>query len=144
MSFSYVVFILNLDSLSFSNFSIFEIAIISLYCGLSIMFLDLILDPIGVDEKRWSWKNPGAYYGIPYLNFLGWFLCCFITVFLFLLLFSTENLNSFDQVNKVPLFLFSLLPIIASRPCFERNLKFPGYFGVFYGMCLTILLVFYR
>lgn len=144
MSFSYVVFILKLDSLIFSNFSIFQIAIISLYCGLLIMLLDLILDPIGVDEKRWSWTIPGAYYGIPYLNFLGWFLCCFITVFLFLLFFSIDNLNSFDQINKVPLFLFSLLPIIASRPCFERNLKIPGYFGIFYGACLTILLVFYR
>ena len=144
MSFSYVLFILKLDSITFSNFSLVEILTISSYCGLSIMLLDLILDPIGVDEKRWSWRTPGRYYGIPYLNFFGWFLCCFITVFLFLLLFSNENLNSLDQINKIPLFLFALLPIIASRPCFERNLKFPGYFGVFYGTCLTIILIFYR
>ena len=144
MSFSYVTFILKLESINFSNFSFIEITTISSYCGLSIMLLDLILDPIGVDEKRWSWRIPGAYYGIPYLNFFSWFLCCFIIVFLFLLFFSMENLNSFDQINKVPLFLFALLPIIASRPCFERNLKFPGYFGVFYSVCLTVLLLFYR
>ena len=45
MTFSYVIFILKLDNISFSNFSIIEIAIISFYCGLSIMLLDLILDP---------------------------------------------------------------------------------------------------
>ena len=144
MSFSYVIFILKLDSISFSNLSITEIATISSYCGLSIMLLDLVLDPIGVDEKRWFWRTQGAYYGIPYLNFFGWFLCCFITVFLFLLFFSIDNLNSFDQISKVPLFLFAMLPIIASRPCFERNLKFPGYFGILYSLCLTILLVSFR
>ncbi len=141
MSFSYVTFILKLDSISFSNFSTSEIATISFYCGLSIMLLDLVLDPIGVDEKRWSWRTPGEYYGIPYLNFFGWFLCCFITVFLFLLLFSIKDIESVEQISKVPLFLYALLPVIASRPCFERGLKFPGYLGILYGLCLTAVLI---
>tara|TARA_B100001250_G_scaffold142803_1_gene122211 strand:+ start:7568 stop:8386 length:819 start_codon:yes stop_codon:yes gene_type:complete len=141
MSFNYVIYIFKVETMGFSNSSIIEILTISFFCGLFIMLLDLILDPIGVDEKRWLWQNPGVYYGVPYLNFLGWFLCCFITVFLFLLLFSNNKSISFDKVNKVPLFLFTIIPIIASRPCFERNLKFPGYFGLFYGILLNLLLV---
>ncbi len=142
MSFNYVIYVFEVSNMGFSNFSIIEIAMISFFCGFFIMLLDLILDPIGVDENRWSWKNPGVYYGVPYLNFFGWFLCCFTTIFLFLLFFSNEKLNSFEEVNKIPLFLFTILPIIASRPCFERNLKFPGYFGLFYGLCLISILIF--
>ena len=142
MSFNYVIYIFEASSISLSNFSIIKIGTISFFCGLLIMLLDLILDPIGVHENRWSWKKPGVYYGVPYLNFFGWFLCCFFTVFLFLLFFLNEKLNSFEEINKIPLFLFTILPIIASRPCFERSLKFPGYFGLFYGLWLTIILIF--
>ena len=43
--------------------------------GFLLVVLDMVLDPIAVDENRWSWANPGTYYGVPLLNFFGWFLC---------------------------------------------------------------------
>ena len=39
-----------------------------------VVLLDLVLDPLAVDEKRWSWESSGIYYGVPLLNFFGWLL----------------------------------------------------------------------
>jgi len=34
---------------------------------------DLFLDPQMVDWGFWVWHQPGAYFGIPFVNFAGWF-----------------------------------------------------------------------
>lgn len=35
---------------------------------------DLFLDPQMVHWGLWVWENPGAYFGIPLVNFAGWLL----------------------------------------------------------------------
>jgi putative membrane protein len=35
---------------------------------------DFYLDPQMVDRGLWSWDVPGGYFGIPWVNFLGWWL----------------------------------------------------------------------
>ena len=35
---------------------------------------DLFLDPQMVKWNIWVWKRPGVYFGIPWVNFAGWFL----------------------------------------------------------------------
>lgn len=35
---------------------------------------DLFLDPQMVAWGYWTWDEPGIYFGIPLVNFLGWFL----------------------------------------------------------------------
>ena len=37
-----------------------------------LVVLDLVLDPAAVGLGFWSWTEPGAYYGVPVVNFLGW------------------------------------------------------------------------
>lgn len=39
---------------------------------------DLFLDPQMVAWDFWRWQTPGAYFGIPLLNFAGWLLVSFI------------------------------------------------------------------
>ncbi len=141
MSFNYVIHVIGFNNVYYLGSSFSGIILISFFSGLLIMFQDLVLDPIGVDEKRWFWKNPGSYYGVPYLNFLWWFLCCFIVSAVFLFILNSEPLH-FRQVNKIPLILFSILPIIASRPCFERNLILPACFGIVYSLLLFFLLAY--
>ena len=103
-----------------------------------VVVLDLVLDPLAVDENRWSWESPGIYYGVPLFNFLGWLLVTIIVLLIF---------HQFAQplIGKVyshsalfqyfPSILFTFIPIIASRPCFERGLQIPGYLGI----AITIL-----
>lgn len=42
------------------------------------MLIDLVLDPAAVNLGFWNWREPGFFYGVPIVNFLGWLLSCFI------------------------------------------------------------------
>jgi putative membrane protein len=42
--------------------------------GAAFTAWDLYLDPQMVAHELWSWDYPGAYFGIPWLNFLGWWM----------------------------------------------------------------------
>ena len=37
-----------------------------------LVVLDLVLDPAAVRLGFWRWEEPGRYYGVPLVNFLGW------------------------------------------------------------------------
>jgi putative membrane protein len=45
-----------------------------LLSGLALTAWDLLLDPQMVSWNLWQWQEPGAYFGIPWLNYVGWFL----------------------------------------------------------------------
>ena len=97
-----------------------------------VMLLDLVLDPLAVDEKRWNWELPGIYYGIPILNFFGWLLVPLLILLIFQYCsYPIIKITSSYSVlfQYAPGLLFIFLPIIASRPCFERGLVIPGHIG---------------
>ena len=37
-----------------------------------VVVCDLVLDPAAVSLGFWAWDEPGWYYGVPLVNFLGW------------------------------------------------------------------------
>jgi len=39
---------------------------------------DLYLDPQMVARGLWVWDSPGAYFGVPLLNYAGWWLVSFV------------------------------------------------------------------
>ncbi len=127
---------------SFNSWSNQNITLLLLPSILMVL-IDLILDPIAVDEKRWSWKKSGAYYGVPLLNFVGWLFTTFLILFTFQLFQSDFNIDKeVDFLFKhSPGILFCLLPAIASRPCFERGLKAPGFLGLLFSLGLVVLAV---
>lgn len=51
---------------------------LALYVAIMAMAVDLVLDPAAVYLGFWEWREPGFYYGVPLVNFLGWILSCFI------------------------------------------------------------------
>lgn len=40
--------------------------------------VDMVLDPAAVRLRFWYWENPGFFYGVPLINFLGWLLTAFV------------------------------------------------------------------
>ncbi len=42
---------------------------------------DFYLDPQMVGWDYWRWQKPGAYVGIPIVNFVGWFIWSFVISF---------------------------------------------------------------
>ncbi len=77
------------------------------FIGLSALALtswDLFLDPQMVQWGFWVWDQPGAYLGIPLLNYFGWLLAgCLVTL----------------VVRPKPLPLFPLLLIFGLTLFFE-------------------------
>jgi putative membrane protein len=45
---------------------------------------DLFLDPQMVAWGFWVWERPGAYFGVPLVNYLGWLLVSFALTFFLL------------------------------------------------------------
>lgn len=48
--------------------------IIGVVGGLVGLFMDLFFDPVAVSMNWWEWKNSGPYFGVPTVNFVGWFI----------------------------------------------------------------------
>jgi putative membrane protein len=42
--------------------------------ALAMTAWDLFLDPMMVTWEMWVWDNPGRYFGVPWINYLGWLL----------------------------------------------------------------------
>ncbi len=55
----------------------------ALVAALAFTAWDLFLDPQMVAWGFWVWEHPGAYFGIPLVNYLGWFLVSFVFSFFF-------------------------------------------------------------
>ncbi len=50
----------------------------ALAASLAMTAWDLFLDPQMVAWGFWVWENPSGYFGIPWVNFLGWMLVTFV------------------------------------------------------------------
>ena len=101
--------------------------------SIMLTLLDLVLDPIAVNENRWGWKIPGKYYGVPILNFFGWFIVSILILIIFSILYVPidKATDEYSLIMKfAPGILFIFLHLIAARPCFERKLIIPGIIGV--------------
>jgi uncharacterized membrane protein len=111
--------------------------------SLLLTILDLVLDPIAVDEKRWEWKTPGPYHKVPLFNFVGWFFTTLIILWLFTILHVPiiAGTDSSLLFQYSPGLLFSILPAIASRPCFERGLKIPGIIGLIFSIGMIAIII---
>lgn len=58
--------------------SLFSIPVISAFI---MVMWDMSVDPSSSTVKHeWIWRDGGSYFGVPFSNFLGWFLCVY-TVF---------------------------------------------------------------
>ena len=46
----------------------------SAWSAVGLVACDLALDPISVAVGLWHWQGSGPYFGVPWLNFAGWWL----------------------------------------------------------------------
>lgn len=42
--------------------------------GIWIIVLDLVLDPVAHAREFWHWEQTGGFYGVPWSNFVAWFV----------------------------------------------------------------------
>jgi uncharacterized membrane protein len=53
--------------------------------SLLMVLLDLAIDPAMVSAGFWEWFDAGPWFGIPVLNFVGWFTVSFVACLLYTL-----------------------------------------------------------
>ncbi|OAB47732.1 hypothetical protein PBAT_05435 [Paenibacillus antarcticus] len=46
----------------------------ALKVGLWTVILDLVLDPVAYHRSFWTWAEQGGFYGVPWSNYLSWFI----------------------------------------------------------------------
>lgn len=46
----------------------------ALFCGFLAVSIDFVLDPAFVALKFWIWTEPGPWFGVPWVNYVGWFV----------------------------------------------------------------------
>ena len=60
----------------------------------AVLAVDLVLDPGAVGLGFWAYEAGGAYYGVPWSNYLGWVLSATVAVALFDVAFDRRALVS--------------------------------------------------
>jgi uncharacterized membrane protein len=64
---------------------LFTTIAVPLIAAFVMVMWDLTLDPRAATiQRQWIWEQGGGYFGVPLMNFIGWFL----TVYIFLQLFA--------------------------------------------------------
>lgn len=72
-----------------------------------VVTLDLVLDPGAVALEFWGWAEPGAYYGVPVVNFLGWILAATVAVGILTVAFDHDAIVA--RLEDCPYFLDDLI-----------------------------------
>lgn len=72
-----------------------------------VVGLDLVLDPGAVALDFWGWTDPGAYYGVPAVNVLGWVLAATVAVGLLTLSFDHDRIV--ERLETCPYLLDDLI-----------------------------------
>jgi uncharacterized membrane protein len=74
--------------------------------GFLMMYLDIIIDPVTLQGKRWFlgqiyyYPEGGAYFGVTIANFIGWFIVCFVIVLAFIGLEKLRGLRGDEPVVR--------------------------------------------
>lgn len=84
----------------------------ALETGVWVVFLDLILDPVAFARHFWTWTEPAAYFGVPFMNFAGWLVIAGLMTFLFPLKRMTRPVRTWAvRVFQLMLFMFGVLAV---------------------------------
>jgi len=89
---------------------------------------DLVMDPVMAKHGHWKWKKSGKWYGIPFSNFVGWFITCEITFFaIFTLIDPIEPLRTpYFESGALWLFVGIYLAVLADITLDAVKMKLSG------------------
>lgn len=77
----------------------------------TMVLVDLLLEPIATGPMNaWTWNADGAYYGVPAMNFVGWFLVS-LPIFSLLALAGYRDRGGFFVAASVIAFFVAISAI---------------------------------
>jgi len=69
--------------------------------------IDLVIDPLAANQLGyWRWVGGGHYYGVPWSNFAGWYVCSFL---LFVMFRQHRQANLWARLTGASIILFFTL-----------------------------------
>lgn len=90
----------------------FNIVILPLVSAFIMCQFDLVQDPVtSTYQGIWIWENGRGVFGVPLVNFLGWYLTCYIFMQIFALYLSRHQ-KSVKNTEETRERSFWLQPII--------------------------------
>lgn len=85
--------------------------------ALYVVALDLVLDPVAfVAKEYWIWSSDSSYYGIPWTNFMGWFVIAIVWQAILLQFKTKKQPELAKQITIVfwtIVILFTVLALVA-------------------------------
>jgi len=82
---------------------------VPLLTGVIAVVLDLFIDPVAVAAGQWAWFVEGTvYYGIPLLNFTGWFALMFLAPLVWIWIAQNRD---WHFGKKLGLSVVSIIPL---------------------------------
>jgi uncharacterized membrane protein len=71
---------------------------VPLVAAFVMVMWDLTMDPIAATvQKQWIWHDGGSYFGVPFVNYLGWLLCVYTIFQLFAICISRQSVASAQE-----------------------------------------------
>jgi putative membrane protein len=85
---------------------------VPLATGVIAVSVDLLIDPVAVAIGYWVWHVPGnVYYGIPLLNFVGWFVLMFLAPLAWIVIAQRRH---WGYARKAAASVAALVPLFVS------------------------------
>lgn len=89
-----------------------DVLLLPIISSFIMVMWDICMDPYSANIAQWwTWHDGGAYFGVPFVNFLGWYLCVFTFYLVFALVLRADKRNSANPVfisNRA----FWILPVL--------------------------------
>jgi putative membrane protein len=92
---------------------------------------DLSMDPMMVAGGNWIWERPGAYFGIPIHNFIGWWFTTFSAVLLYQLLLPSREGTGNDRPAGLALIFYAAAGLSTALIDLLVGMPGPGFVGAF-------------
>ncbi len=100
---------------------------------------DVAMDPAMVKTFHWVWTEPGAFYGMPYTNWLGWLATGFVLSLVMLRFVPPTAFAARVSPTRLPLVLYALDGIMPVAICLRHGMFWAAGLGTL-AMGLPLLL----
>ena len=94
---------------------------VPLSTGVIAVLVDLFIDPMAVAIGYWVWSVEGSvYYGIPLLNFVGWFVLMFLAPLAWIVIAQRRH---WGYAKKAVASVAALVPLVAGSVLLSLTLN---------------------
>jgi putative membrane protein len=115
----------------------------AIFCGaLMLTSWDFVLDPAMSQTAVpfWEWKTPGAFFGMPYLNFAGWMETGTVFMSIAALLWSPERIQLDRSQLQLPMAIYLGNFTFAAVLSMGGHIWIPMLLGILLGIGPLLLL----